>query len=134
MSVSKPVAGEVPMNLFHWVAELLSQLLVQVVCYHRWCTEAGPAVSNPTMSEVADYLLWLWESRKLSVFAVKGHRSILLEIFRFNLPELGDYHVLRDLVWSFAVELPHRPQLPPSWDLDVVLGHLMSATASACGP
>ena len=46
---------------------------------------------------------------------------------RLKPPELGDHHVLQDLIRFFAIERPHRPQLPPSWDLDVVLRHIMSA-------
>ena len=79
------------------------------------------------MPEVADYLLWLWVSRKLSVFSVKPHRSMLSAVFRLKLPEPGDHHVLRDLIRSFAIESPRLPQLPPSRDLDIVLHLLMSA-------
>ena len=50
---------------------------------------------------------------------------MLSVVFRFKLPELGDHRVLRDLIWSFAIERPHRPQLPPLWDLEVFLRHLM---------
>ena len=40
---------------------------------------------------------------------------------------MGDDHILRDLIRSFAIERPHHPPMPPSWDLDVVLRHLMSS-------
>ena len=66
------------------------------------------------MAKVADYLLWLWEAKGLSLSSVK-------------LPELGEHHVLRDLLRSFAVERPLVHEVPPSWDLVVVLRHLMSS-------
>ena len=94
--------------------------------YRRWCWEKGHSVSNPSVANVADYLLWLWETKGLSLSSVKAHRSMLSAVFRFKLPELGEHHVLRDLLRSFAVERPRIPQVPPSWDLDVVLRHLMS--------
>ena len=59
--------------------------------------------------------------------SVKAHRFMLSAVFRFKLPELGEHHVLRDLLRSFAVEHPLHPRVPPSWDLDVVLRHLMSS-------
>ena len=48
-------------------------------------------------------------------------------MFQFKLPALGEYRVLHDLVRSFTIERPCRPQVPPSWDLDEVLRHLMSS-------
>ena len=83
------------------------------------------------MANVADYLLWLWESKGWSLSSVKAHRSMLSAVFRIKLPELGEHHVLRDLLYSFAVECPLHPRFPQSWDLDVVLRHLMS---SECEP
>ena len=86
----------------------------------------GQSVSSSSVSKVADYLLWLWETMKLSVSSIKTHRSMLSTVLRFKLPELGDHHVLRHLIQSFAGECPHRPPMPPSWDLDIVLKHLFS--------
>ena len=82
--------------------------------------------TNPSVSKVADFLLWLWEVKNLSVSSIKAHRSMLWAVFKFKLPELGDHHVLRDLIGPFCSECPHRPPTPPCWDLDVVLRQLMS--------
>ena len=35
--------------------------------------------------------------------------------------------MLQELLRSFAIGRPRRPQAPPSWDLDAVLRHLMSS-------
>ena len=94
--------------------------------YRCWCADTGHSVSNLTVSKAAYFLLWLWEVKKLSVSLIKAHHSILSAVFCFKLPELSDHHVLRDLIRSFAIERPRRPQVPPPWDLDVVLRHLMS--------
>ena len=48
-------------------------------------------------------------------------------MFRFKLPELEEHRVLRDLLCTFVIERPRGPQVPPSWDLDIVLRHLMSS-------
>ena len=64
----------------------------------------------------------------MSVSSVKAHCSMLSAVFRFKLPELSENHVMRNLLRSFAIERPRRPQLPPAGDLDVVVRHLMSAT------
>ena len=52
---------------------------------------------------------------------------MLSSVFRLKLPSLGKDRVLQDLLCSFAIERPRRPQAPPSWDLDAVLQHLMSS-------
>ena len=84
-------------------------------------------MSSPSISKVADYLVWLWEVQCLSLSSVKAHRSMLSSVFRFKLPTLGEDRVLQDLLRSFAIERPCHPQAPPSWDLDAVLWHLMSS-------
>ena len=93
--------------------------------YRRWCWEKDHSVSNSSVAKVVDYLLWSWKSKGLSLSSVKAHHSMLSAVFRFKLPELGEHHVLRDLLRSFAVECPLHRLVPPSWDLDVVLRHLM---------
>ena len=84
--------------------------------YRRWCSETGHSVSQPSVSKVADYLVWLWEEQGLSLSSIKAHHS-MSSVFQFKLPALGEDRVLHDLVRSFAVERPRRPQAPPSWDL-----------------
>ena len=39
---------------------------------------------------------------------------------------LRDHHVLRDLRRSFCIVRPRRPSMPPCWNLDILLRHLMS--------
>ena len=84
-------------------------------------------MSQPSISKVEDYLVWLWEDQGLSLSSVKAHLSMLSSVFQFKLPALGEDRVLQDLLRSFAIERPRRPQAPPSWDLDAVLRHLMSS-------
>ena len=102
--------------------------------YRRWCTDKGHSVSQPSVSKVADCLVWLWEDQGLSLSSIKAHRSMLSSVFQFKLPALGEDRVLHDLVRSFAIERPRRPQVPPSWDLDAVLRHLMSSAFEPLEP
>ena len=43
----------------------------------QWCPSQGHSVSRLSLPEVADFLFWLRRSRKLSVSAVLGYRSML---------------------------------------------------------
>ena len=58
-------------------------------------------MSQPSVSKVADYLVWLWEDQGLSLSLVEAHRSMLSSVFQFKLPALGEDRVLQDLVHSF---------------------------------
>ena len=92
----------------------------------RACRSHGHTVSNPTIPKIADFLLWLWEEKKLSLSAVRGYRSMLSLVFMFKLPSIGQDFVLRDLIRSFSIDPPRAPTVPLAWDVNVVLRHLTS--------
>ena len=94
--------------------------------FRHWCRLEGHSVSGPTLPKVADFLFWLRRSRKLSVSAILGYRSMLVVVFK--LPNISTSPVSHDLVCSFKVEVPVRPVRPPPWDLEVVLRFLRSST------
>ena len=54
--------------------------------YRWWCTAEGHSISRPSLPKIADFLFWLRRSKKLSVSAVMGYRSVLLVVFRSVLP------------------------------------------------
>ena len=97
------------------------------VVYRSWCRSHGHSVSRPTLSKVADFLCWLWSARSLSVSSIKGCRSMLSAVFRFHLPSLSSYPVLRDLLRSFRLSSAERLLCPPAWDLSLVLRFLNSS-------
>ena len=75
--------------------------------YRHWCLDKGHSVSHPSISKVADYLVWLWEDQGLSLSSVKAHHSMLSSVFCFKLPALGEDRVAaigNDLMVSY---LPH---------------------------
>ena len=83
-------------------------------------------MSHPSLAKIADFLFWLRRSKKLSVSAVLGYRSMLSTVFRTVLPEISTSPIIRDLLRSFQVEVPCRSVRPPSWDLIKVLEYLRS--------
>ena len=94
--------------------------------YRRWCTSEGHSISRPSLPKIADFLFWLRRSKKLSVSAVMGYRSMLSAVFRSVLPEISTSAVLHDLLRSFRVEAPIRSVTPPAWNLLTVLEFLKS--------
>ena len=88
----------------------------------------GHSISRPTLPKVADFFLWLHHTRKLSVSAIMGYRSLLSAVFRFQLPVISSSPILQDLLRSFQVTAPSRSINPPPWDLNKVLLYLQSST------
>ena len=92
--------------------------------YRQWCHSCGHSSSNPSLAKTADFLCWLHSSKHLGVSSIKGYRSMLSAVFRFQLPSLSSHPVLRDLLRSFALESAPRQLRPPAWDLTFVLRFL----------
>ena len=96
--------------------------------YRTWCHSYGHSVSRPTLSKVAEFLCWLRSAKNLGVFSIRGYRSMLSAVFRFQLPSLSSPPVLRDLLRSFCLESAERQLCPPAWDLSLVLRFLNTST------
>ena len=96
--------------------------------YHAWCHSHGHSVSRPSLSKVADFLCWLRSEKNLGVSSIRGYRSMLSAVFRFQLPSLSSHPVLRDLLRSFCLESAERQLRPPAWDLSLVLRFLNTST------
>ena len=76
--------------------------------YRQWCHSHGHSSSTPSLAKTADFLCWLHSSKHLGVSSIKGYRSMLSAVFRFQLPSLSSHSVLRDLLRSFALESAPR--------------------------
>ena len=78
--------------------------------------------------EGGGFLCWLRSSKHLVGSSIKGYRSMLSAVFRFQLPSLSTHPVLRDHLHSFSLESVARQLRPPAWDLTLVLRFLNSST------
>ena len=92
--------------------------------YRAWCHSHGHSVSVPTVSKVADFLLYLRRSLSLSYSSVASYHSMLSGVFCFVLPETSTHFVLPDLLRSFRLERPLPSTRVPPWDLLRVLHFL----------
>ena len=96
--------------------------------YRQWCHSHGHSSSRPSLAKVADFLCWLRSLKHLGVSSIKGYRSMLSAVFRFQLPSLSPHPVLCDLLRSFALESAARQLRLPAWDLTLVLRFLAAST------
>ena len=66
--------------------------------------------------------------KNLGVSSIRGYRSMLSAVFRFQLPSLSSHPVLRDLLRSFYLESAERQLHPLAWDLSLVLRFLNTSS------
>ncbi|MGL5405371.1 MAG: hypothetical protein ACRDAX_01020, partial [Propionibacteriaceae bacterium] len=93
--------------------------------FRRWCKGKKISSSSTSVTEIADFLLYLRKDCNLAVSTVKGYRSMLASVFRHRGIDLTNNKDLHDLIRSFETTKEHVIK-KPSWNLDVVLKFLMS--------
>ena len=94
------------------------------LAYRAWCRGQGHSISRPTISKIADFLLYLRRSLHLSYSSIASYRSMLSAVFCFILSDVSSHPVLHDLLRSFRIERPLPSSRVPPWDLLRVLSLL----------
>ena len=94
--------------------------------YRSWCAAKNHSSSNPSINNIAKFLVFLWREKRLALSTIKGFRSMLSAAYKFCLPGIGSDPVLQGVIKSFEVERPRVINFYPSWDLDKVLADLVS--------
>ena len=92
--------------------------------YGMWCAEIGLRSSSLSISEIAEFLTYLFKRKGTALSTVKGYRAMLSAVFKF--PFRGSLPLI-SLTTSFGLLrflLPGLFFLPPPWDLDEVLKYL----------
>ena len=85
--------------------------------FTKWCITNQVDVRAPPVKSVADFLLYLFEDRKLQPSTIDGYRSAIADKLG-NSPDLQD---------SFHRDRPKGRRGIPSWNLSLVLHQLTKA-------
>ncbi|XP_064088546.1 uncharacterized protein LOC135202963 [Macrobrachium nipponense] len=94
--------------------------------FRRWCRTHKVSSSSTSVTQIADFLLFLREKCWLVVSTIKGYRSMLSSVFRHRGLNISEDKDLHDLIKSFET-VKRTSCLVPSWNLDVVLLFLRSS-------
>lgn len=92
--------------------------------YEDWCAGRQMDPLSISAPQLIDFLIYLFEERKLSVTSIKGYRSAITHVLGRNFPtDSTDMmsEVLRGM--SLVSHVPAKSRIP-KWDLTVVLNHL----------
>ena len=96
--------------------------------FSDWCGTRSINPECPSVTRIADFLLFLFEEKQLAISTVKGYRSMLSNTFKFIGGEsIGSNPFLSELIRSFELEKPVCRSLTPKWDLSCVLWSLTRA-------
>ena len=90
-----------------------------------WCRTQGLDPCTPSIPVVADFLLYCFTERKLSMSAIKGYRSALTHIMSTFGLDISNNADIRALISNFTRERPISHRVLPRWDISVVLRYLM---------
>ncbi|XP_066984696.1 uncharacterized protein [Macrobrachium rosenbergii] len=92
--------------------------------FRGWCRKNSISSSSTSVTEIADFLLFLRRELNFSISTIKGYRSMLTAVFRHRNLDLSNNKDLQDLIRSFET-IKEKGQDSPAWNLDVVLKFLM---------
>ncbi|CAG2239797.1 unnamed protein product [Mytilus edulis] len=90
-----------------------------------WCSEREIDPFQVTVQQLADFLVFLFESKGLCPSTIKGYRSAISRTIHISGgPDFGINEHISLLVRSFSLERPRQKTLVPKWDLGLVLSFL----------
>ena len=94
------------------------------------CLESGAMLSRlilsrATVQQLADFLIFLFEEKKLAISSIQGYRSCISKVFLAKGIDISHDRDLNMLVRNFAIERPVQHREAPRWDLMIVLRLLM---------
>lgn len=90
-----------------------------------WCSSQGLQATDPSPSNLADFLVWLSNSKKLAVSTIKGYRSAISTTVRqLGGRDLSEDQLLGDVSRALSLQEARAPRRVPAWDLFLVLAAL----------
>ena len=92
--------------------------------FRKWCRDSRHRSSDPTVPKIAEFLTYLFKTKKAAVSTIKDYRAMLSSVYKFCLPTISTSPILKDLIKSFEISAPRPLYSPPPWDLDKVLEYL----------
>ena len=96
--------------------------------FFSWCSARQVDPLRPSMRRIADFLIFLFDVKKLAVSTIRGYRSMLSHTLSFRgIRTIGTDVMLSDLIRSLEHKRPVSRSLTPKWDLSCVLWSLTKA-------
>ena len=95
--------------------------------FTEWCESVQRSLGEITISEIADYLMYLF-NQGIAVNTITGYRSAISSAMGlYDGFTVGAHPVISKLIKGFKIQRPVTRKYFPNWDLNVVLKALMKA-------
>ena len=95
--------------------------------FTKWCITNQVDFRAPPVKSVADFLMYLFEERKLQPSTIDGYRSAIADKLGNSTLNIGKDENLTHLLDSFHRDRPKGRRGIPSWNLSLVLHQLTKA-------
>ena len=95
--------------------------------FTKWCITNQVDFRAPPVKSVADFLLYLFEDRKLQPSTIDGYRSAIADKLGNSTLNISKDENLTRLLDSFHRDRPKGRRRIPSWNLSLVLHQLTKA-------
>ena len=92
--------------------------------FTKWCITNQVDFRAPPVKSVADFLMYLFEERKLQPSTIDGYRSAIADKLGSSTLNIGKDENLTRLLDSFHRDRPKGRRGIPSWNLSLVLHQL----------
>ena len=93
--------------------------------FGEWCHVKQINPVKATVQHLADFLIFLFEEKKLAISSIQGYRSCISKVFLARGIDISYDRDRNMLVQNFAIEHPVQHRVAPRWDLMIVLRRLM---------
>ena len=95
--------------------------------FTKWCLTNKVDFRAPPVKSVADFLIYLFQDRKLHPSTIDGYRSAVADKLGNSLFNISKDENLKRLLDSFHRDRPKVRRGIPSWNLSLVLQQLTKA-------
>ena len=95
--------------------------------FTKWCITNQVDFRSPPVKSVADFLMYLFEDRKLQPSTIDGYRSAIADKLGNTTVNISKDENLNRLLESFHRDRPKGRRGIPSWNLSLVLHQLTKA-------
>ena len=93
----------------------------------RWCETSQVDFRNPSIKQIADFLLHLFQEKNLQPSTIDGYRSAIADKLGNTSINVGKDENLTRLLDSFHRDRPKGRRGVPAWNLSLVLHQLTKA-------